>query len=138
MKLDHICYAVRSIEVTAKILEKYLGYRIRTNKVLNTRQQVYVQFFSKNRSIDIKLIEPADNRSPLINFLKKSEGLHHLGFKTSDVTTEFNSLKSKGVRMTAKPQPGEAFDEELIAFAYLGGGVSIELIDTDKRRDELY
>ncbi len=96
-----------------------------------------MQFFSKDGSIDIKLIEPENNTSPLISFLKKSEGLHHLGFKTSDVTATLEEIKKKGARITAKPQAGEAFDEELIAIAYLGGGVSIEVIDTDKRRDEL-
>jgi len=137
MKLDHVCFAVCSIDATAKVLEKYLEYQVRTTKVLNSRQQVVVQFFSKHGSLDIKLIEPENKSSPLINFLKKGEGLHHLGFKTMSVTAELEEMKEKGARITAKPQPGEAFDEELIAFAYLGGGVNIELIDTDKRRDEL-
>jgi hypothetical protein len=34
----------------------------------------------------------------------------------------------------AHPAPGEAFDEHLIAFCYLGLGLNVELIDTDARR----
>lgn len=134
MELDHICHAVRKIDVAGAVLTKYLGYKAKTEKVENTRQQV-VQFFSKPGELDIKLIEPSSRDSPLVAFLKKGEGLHHLGYKVDDVSKSLAELKEQGVRITADPQPGEAFDEELIAFAYLGSGLSIELIDTDKRRN---
>jgi methylmalonyl-CoA/ethylmalonyl-CoA epimerase len=38
-----------------------------------------------------------------------------------------------GLRLIAEPQPGEAFENEKIAFFYSKDGVNIELIDTDKR-----
>jgi methylmalonyl-CoA/ethylmalonyl-CoA epimerase len=37
------------------------------------------------------------------------------------------------LRILTPPQPGEAFEDEKIAFVYAGDGLSIELIDTDKR-----
>ena len=135
MELDHICLAVRKIDAARAVLTKFLGYTPKTEKVENTRQQVVVQFFSKAGTPDIKLIEPSNRESPLISFLKKGEGLHHLGFKVEDVTTSLGQMKEEGVRVTTAPQPGEAFDDELIAFAYLGSGLSVELIDTDKRRN---
>jgi methylmalonyl-CoA/ethylmalonyl-CoA epimerase len=48
-----------------------------------------------------------------------------------------DELLEHGARMTADPLPGEAFDDELIAFAYVAGGLNIEIIDTDKRRNLL-
>ncbi len=134
MQLDHICLAVRKIDRTSVVLTILLGYSAKTEKVENSRQQVVVQFFSKAGELDIKLIEPSDRESPLVDFLKRGEGLHHLGYKVDDVTGSLADLKEKGVRVTAEPQPGEAFDESLIAFAFLGSGLNIELIDTDKRR----
>ncbi len=135
MELDHICHAVRKIDAASSVLTRFLGYQPKTEKVENTRQQVVVQFFSKPGALDIKLIEPSNRDSPLVAFLKKGEGLHHLGYKVDDVSESLETLKAQGARITAEPQPGEAFDEELIAFAYLGSGLSVELIDTDKRRN---
>ncbi|MDH5573449.1 MAG: VOC family protein [Gammaproteobacteria bacterium] len=132
--LDHVCLAVKSIEKAAEKICNNLGYKIKTKIVLNTRQDVFVQFLGKNGSIDIKLIMPGSLESPLILFLKnKGEGLHHLGFRTDDIENALDELKSKGALCTLSPEPGEAFCNELIAFSYLGHGLNVEFIDTDKR-----
>ncbi|VAW65844.1 hypothetical protein MNBD_GAMMA09-3323 [hydrothermal vent metagenome] len=132
--LDHICLAVVSIDKAADRICKCLGYRVKTEKVINTRQDIYVQFFTKEGSIDFKLIMPASRQSPVVSFLKKhGEGLHHVGFKTDNVCDAFDEIVSKGAISTLPPEPGEAFCNELIAFSYLGNGLSVELVDTDKR-----
>jgi methylmalonyl-CoA/ethylmalonyl-CoA epimerase len=136
-RLDHVCLAVRKLAPARAMLEKMLGYRARTEPVENTRQQVVVQFMSKQGSIDIKLIEPSSFDSPLTEFLKRSGGgLHHLAFRTGSVAAAVDDLAAKGARIVAPPQPGEAFDEAAIAFAFLGQGLNAELIDTDQRRNE--
>lgn len=133
-RLDHVCLAVRQIAPARAMLEKMLGYRPRTEPVLNTRQQVVVQFMSKAGSIDIKLIEPANLESPLVEFLKRSGGgLHHLAFRTESVGDAVAELAQKGAKIVAQPQPGEAFANADIAFAFLGFGLNAELIDTDER-----
>ena len=136
-KLDHVCLAVRKLAPARAMLEKMLGYHARTEPVENTRQQVVVQFMSKVGSIDIKLIEPSSFDAPLTEFLKRSGGgLHHLAFRTASVAAGVADLTAKGARIVAPPQPGEAFDDAAIAFAFLGQGLNAELIDTDLRRSE--
>ena len=136
-QLDHVCLAVRKIAPARALLEKMLGYSTRTEVVTNTRQQVNVQFMRKPGSIDIKLIEPSSLSSPLVDFIKeRGGGLHHLACKTQNVAEGVQDLQSKGARVLTAPQPGEAFDEADIAFAFLGAGLNIELIDTDQRRLE--
>jgi methylmalonyl-CoA/ethylmalonyl-CoA epimerase len=136
-RLDHVCLAVRQIAPARAMLEKMLGYRARTEPVLNTRQQVVVQFMSKAGSIDIKLIEPANLESPLVEFLKRGGGgLHHLAFRTDSVGEAVTELAAKGAKIVAHPQPGEAFANADIAFAFLGCGLNAELIDTDERAAE--
>lgn len=103
-------------------------------KVTNTRQKVNVVFLSKEASLDIKLIEPSDAESPLWDFVRKGGGLHHLCFRVPDVSTACMDLASRGARVIAQPSPGEAFDDNLIAFLYLGMGLNVEVIDTDRRR----
>lgn len=135
MQIDHVCVAVRSIDKAAPKLCQLLGFTVKTGKVTNTRQQVNVQFLKRPGSIDIKLIEPSGEESPLWQFLKRGEGLHHLCFRTEDVRGQLAALEGLGLRVLAPPAPGEAFDGELIAFGYAGAGLNIELIDTDKRRN---
>lgn len=119
------------------MLERVLGYSVRTEPVENTRQQVRVQFMSKAGSLDIKLIEPSSPESPLVDFIKKSGGgLHHLAFKTQSTEAAVVDLQGKGARVVAPSQPGEAFDESLIAFLFAGAGLNVEVIETDARRSE--
>lgn len=137
-RLDHVCLAVRKLEAARMALEGLLGYRPRTRPVENTRQQVIVQFMHKPGSIDIKLIEPSGPDSPLVDFLKRSGGgLHHLAFRTDSVIDASSDLQAKGARIIAAAEPGEAFEDALIAFVFLGAGLNVELIDTDARRAEI-
>ena len=110
------------------------GYARHTQKVTNTRQDVNVLFLRKEGSLTLKLIEPASDASPLWDFVRKGGGLHHICFKAADVDAACAELTSKGARLLAPPQPGEAFDDQLIAFLYAGSGLNVEVIDTDRRR----
>jgi methylmalonyl-CoA/ethylmalonyl-CoA epimerase len=134
MNLDHLAIAVRDLETAADRLCALLGYRRATERVTNTRQQVHVIFLRKQGSVDLKLIEPSTAESPLWPFVRKGGGLHHICFKTPDVNAACEQLTSAGARVLAHPAPGEAFDDGLIAFLYLGLGLNVEVIDTDARR----
>lgn len=134
MQIDHIAIAVRSIDSATERFGRLFGYAPRTATVTNTRQQVRVRFLSKPDSIDLKLIEPSDEESPLWGFLKRGEGLHHVCFKVAEVTAACDAMTAGGARVIAAPAPGEAFDDHLIAFCYAGHGLNVEFIDTDARR----
>ena len=135
MTSDHVCIAVRCLDLAGERLCRLLGYRPATKPVVNSAHGVVVQFFDKPGCIDLKLIAPAHDGSPLVSFLRsKGEGLHHLAFKASDVREALVALAERGARITAAPAPGEAFDGGLIGFAYAGFGLNLEIIDTDERR----
>lgn len=136
MQLDHIGVAVRSIEHALPRWERLFGYRPQTEIVVNTRQKVRVVFLEKPGSIPIKLVEPTDPTSPLATFVQRGGGLHHLCFRSGSVEDEVTRLREFGARVISEPQPGEAFDDETIAFVY-AAGFNIELIDTEKRARRL-
>ncbi len=134
MVIDHIGIAVKSIDDARKIWEDAFGYRAMTEIVINSRQQVKVQFLTKAGSICIKLIEPINEASPAFSAVKQNGGgLHHLCFKCDDLEESLSFLQQKGLRIITKPQPGEAFENERIAFLYARMGLNIEVIDTEKR-----
>ena len=137
MQIDHVAIAVRSIDAAAERLGTLFGYARKTEPVVNTRQRVRVLFLGKAGSLDLKLIEPTDAESPLVDFVRKGGGLHHICFKVPDVSEGVAQLAAGGARVLSPPAPGEAFDEHPIAFCYAGFGLNVELIDTDARRSSL-
>ena len=132
MIIDHIGIAVKSIDKGIEFWKTVFGYEQMTEVVINTRQKVKVVFLKKENSIDIKLIEPVDDTSPIYAFTQKGGGLQHICFKCDNMENELSLLKESGMRIIAVPQPGEAFENENIAFVY-AKGLNIELIDTEKR-----
>jgi methylmalonyl-CoA/ethylmalonyl-CoA epimerase len=131
--IDHIGIVVNSLEEGIEHWQSVFGYEQMTEIVVNTRQKVRVVFLHKQHSLDIKLIEPADESSPVFKYAQKGGGLHHLCFRCDDLHSQLEQLQKLGLRVIAAPQPGEAFENENIAFVFAKNGLNIELIDTGKR-----
>jgi len=132
MIIDHIGIVVLSLEKGIEQWEKMFGYCQITEPVVNSRQKVGVVFLQKAGSVDVKLIEPTDETSPVHRFALRGGGVHHICFRCEDLTSVLARLKYMNARVIAGPEPGEAFENEDIAFVY-AGGLNIELIDTVKR-----
>ncbi|MBN1569559.1 MAG: VOC family protein [Acidobacteria bacterium] len=132
MVIDHIGIVVSSLQEAIKEWTEIFGYRQLTEIVANTRQRVRVVFMEKENSVTIKLIEPDGAESPVHKYSLRGGGLHHLCFKCDNVESGVKRLESMGMRLLSPPQPGEAFDNNSIAFVYAQNmGLNIELIDTD-------
>jgi methylmalonyl-CoA/ethylmalonyl-CoA epimerase len=133
MKIDHICFAVKNLDEGINFWESTFNYCQYTRPVTNTRQKVKVVFLRKKDSLPIKLIEPLENNTGLKAFVSQGGGFHHLCFKCPELTQGIAQLREKGLRLLVPPQPGEAFDNQPIAFMLSQQNLNIELIDTDKR-----
>jgi len=133
MKVDHICFAVKDLAEGISYWESVFGYRQMTEVVGNTLQKVKVVFLSKEDSILVKLIEPAEDNQSLINFVSRGGGFHHLCFKCDDLEEQIEDLTGKGLLTLVSPQPGEAFNNHNIAFLLARYGLNIELIDTNEK-----
>ena len=116
MVIDHIGLVVKSIEKGIEHWEKVFEYRQMTEVVINSRQKVKVAFLCKENSLMVKLIEPTDETSSVFRFAMTGGGLHHICFKCSDMNNELQRLSEMGLRVLTAPQPGEAFENENIAF----------------------
>ena len=138
MVIDHLGIVVASIEEGVAHWENVFGYRQMTDVVINSRQKVKVVFLSKERSLTVKLVEPIDRTSPAHNLARRGGGLHHICFRCEDIDRELSRLTQMGLRVLRKPEPGEAFENEKIAFVYGKLGLNLELIDTDKKAKRRY
>lgn len=137
MVIDHIGIVVESLESGINHWKTTFGYQQMTEIVTNAKQKVNVVFLKKDNSLPVKLIEPVEESSPIFRFAKKGGGLHHICFKCSNLDSEIQRLIKLGLHVLAEPQPGEAFDNERIAFLYAKQGINIELIDTEKKAKKI-
>lgn len=137
MVIDHIGLVVKSIEKSIGHWEEVFAYRKMTDIVINSRQKVKVVFLCKKNSLTIKLLEPVDESSPVYKFAMRGGGMHHICFKCEDMNKELHRLGEMGLRILTEPQPGEAFENENIAFVFAKNGLNIELIETDKKAKRL-
>jgi len=137
MIIDHIGIVVKSIEEGIKHWETCFGYYQATEVVTNTRQRVHVVFMEKENSMAVKLVAPVDDRSPVSVFARRGGGLHHLCFRCSSISQELLRLNALGAHTLSPSQPGEAFENEDIAFVFCKMGLNVELIETDKRANRI-
>jgi methylmalonyl-CoA/ethylmalonyl-CoA epimerase len=133
MKIDHICFAVKNLHEGIAYWERVFGYKQMTEIVANSLQKVYVTFLNKEDSIIIKLIEPHESNQSLVNFVNRGGGFHHICFKCYDIDETLGELSKEGLITLVPPQPGEAFNNNRIAFLLARYGLNIELIDTDEK-----
>lgn len=133
MVIDHICFAVNNLTEGVAYWEKVFGYMQKTHEIINSKQKVKVVFLKKENSIDVKLIEPVEGNTALINFVKRGGGYHHLCFKCTNMEQTIDELKQHSLLTLVAPQPGEAFGGHNIAFLLAKYGINLELIDTDEK-----
>ena len=136
MVLDHIGVVVKSLERGIEVWRQAFGYDQATSPVINSRQQVRVVFLRKEGSVLIKLIEPTDPASPVFAMAARGGGLHHLCFRAPSIEEAQATICAVGGRTLVESQPGEAFDNELIAFSYLYG-LPTEIIETGKKANSI-
>lgn len=134
MVIDHIGIVVRSLEDGIQQWESLFGYRRNSDIVTNTRQKVRVVFLAKRDSLPVKLVEPADESSPIFAFARRGGGLHHLCFRCQDLQVQIPILEAQDAKFLVPPQPGEAFKNNDIAFFLTRNNLNVELIDTEEKQ----
>jgi methylmalonyl-CoA epimerase len=115
-KIDHIGIAVRSIEEAKPFFEKVLGLPCEGEEVVES-QKVKTAFFAVGE-VHIELLEPTSDDSPIAKFLKnKGEGIHHIAYKTDDITGQLAQAKESGCRLIHET-PIEGAGGKQVAFLH--------------------
>ncbi len=116
MKLHHIGIVVENIQKSLGELTKYLDFESTTMPSLVGSQKVNICFLKTN-NVFLELIEPAEENSPISNFIKKGGGFHHLCFEVDDIHLELEKMKKNGAHIVVDVVKG--FEERLTAFVML-------------------
>ena len=116
MKLHHIGIVVKNIQKSLGELNQYLNFESTTVPSLVGSQKVNICFLKTN-NVFLELIEPAQENSPISDFVKKKGGFHHLCFEVDDIHVELERMKKNGARIIVDVVRG--FENRLTAFVML-------------------
>ena len=128
MKLHHIGIVVKNIQDSLGELTQFLSFESTTVPALISSQKVNVCFLKTN-NVYIELIEPAEENSPISEFIAKGGGFHHICFEINDIHKEVEKMVKNGAHLVVKPVKGS--DDRLIAF------LSLNMKNTNCRYIEL-
>ncbi|HZR56021.1 MAG TPA: VOC family protein [Terriglobales bacterium] len=94
-------------------------------------QGVRVTFLRSTEAANplIELVEPAGEDSPVVPFLKKGGGLHHLCYEAENLENQLEFVRSKGGLITRQPLPAAAFGGRRIAWVYTKNKLLIEYLE---------
>ena len=102
--IDHLGWAVRSIDSARRHFETSLGLDLQSDERF---PDVRVAFFGAGPGC-IELLEPLTPDSDVGRFLdQRGEGLHHLALRVDDVATALAEAPGRGFKLVDKvPRPG--------------------------------
>lgn len=114
--IDHLGIAVRSLDEAIPLYEQALGLRCLGREDVAS-QRVRTAFFDVG-GVHLELLEPTAPESPIAKFLAdRGEGIHHIAFRTDDITAQLKQASSAGVRLIHEV-PFEGAADKLVAFLH--------------------
>lgn len=126
-KIDHVAFAVRSLELSIPVFEKLLNTPCYKSEEVPS-QQVITAFFKSGES-KIELLQSTDEGGTIARFLeKRGEGMHHIAFAVENIVEEINRLKSEGFSFLQE-EPMMGADQKWVVFLHpkCTNGVLVEL-----------
>lgn len=129
--LHHVGFVVASIRDIAESLAQSIGAGWDGKVIYDPLQAVRVSFLRFRSTADpwVELVEPAGDSSPVLKFLKRGGGLHHLCYEVDALDQQMELSRSWGGIITKPPQPAVAFDGRRIAWVYTKDKLLLEYLE---------
>jgi methylmalonyl-CoA/ethylmalonyl-CoA epimerase len=129
LKIDHIGFAVKSIDAVKQLYSGLLGFSHAGNETV-AEQKVTTAFFPVGDT-EVELLESTSPDGPIAKYIeKKGEGIQHIAFRVENLEEALAELKAKGIQLIdEKPRRGAGGAK--IAFLHPKStfGVLIELCE---------
>jgi methylmalonyl-CoA/ethylmalonyl-CoA epimerase len=134
----HIGFVVASIENSVQGCLESLQADWDEKIFHDPNQIVNVTFLRGKQAADpvVELVEPAGEKSPVIPFLKRGGGLHHLCYEVDDLEHQLQLSRAQGGIMVRAPLPAVAFDGRRIAWVYTRQKLLLEYLERQKKSDQ--
>lgn len=135
-KIDHICFAVRSVEEVRKIYEEHFGLIPKYEYVAESEKIRVIRYVIGD--VGVEFMEPTSDDSEVAKFIKRrGEGPYLIAYKVDNLDGALKELRSKGVELIDE-KPREIFGTR---YAFIHHprklhGVLTELIEGEFRMEE--
>lgn len=131
IRMNHIGIVVANIETARKTYVEDYGYKVISEVLTIENQQVKVQLLNCGNDVNVELIEPMGEDSPVSNALKRGGGINHICYETDEFDALYEKYKSKVVRHP-KPAPEAYFDGGRTFFVFRKGEL-VEFLELKQR-----
>ena len=127
MKIDHVGYAVKSIEKAKGVLEE-MGYVI--EQVIRDESRGVDILFGELDGYRVELIAPFRDESPIDKYLSEiGPTPYHICYQSDDLEDDIARLKGKRFSIAVPPAPATAFDGRRVVFMYSLAVGLIEIVE---------
>ena len=137
VSLHHIGYVVTSIEASMPGFITMLGGTWDSEIIHDPLQKVRVSFLktpSFSQNVQVELIEPAAEDSPVLSFLKKrGGGLHHLCYEVNNLDAHLEHMWQGGAMLVRPAMPAVAFNQRRIAWMMTPQKLLLEFLERDSQ-----
>ena len=104
-RLNHVAIAVPDMDAAVATYANTLGAKVSApqDEPDHGVRVVFVEL----PNTKVELLEPLDENSPIVGFLKKNPmgGIHHVCYETDDIIAARDKLKADGARVIGDGEP---------------------------------
>lgn len=127
MKVDHIGYAVKNIDKAKRSLEA-LGYEF--EPTIEDKDRNIFLCFGELDGYRVELVAPTGENTPVDMHLSKiGPTPYHICYKSSDIESDIERLKSERFKVTVPLAPAVAFGNRRVVFLYSLAAGLIEIVE---------
>ena len=131
----HIGFVVASIATSVQGFLDSLQAQWDGTIFHDPNQVVRVTFLQGKHAADplFELVEPAGDKSPVLPFLQRGGGLHHLCYEIDNLENQLGLSRAQGVLVVKPPLPAVAFGGRRIAWVYTKNKLLIEYLERQRK-----
>lgn len=135
-RLHHVGFVVPEIQSGIAGFAQSLGATWDGAVFQDPLQKVRVAFLQPARTgeAQVELVEPATPDSPVLGFLRKGGGLHHLCYEVVDLDQHIRRIRKEGATLVKAPVPAVAFQNRRIAWVFTRQKLLLEFLEQEKVR----
>lgn len=127
MKVDHIGYAVKSIDKAKRSLET-LGYVF--EETIEDRDRNIFIAFGELDGYKVELVSPISGESPVdMHLTKIGPTPYHICYKSNDIEADIERLTANRFKVSIPLAPAVAFGNKRVVFMYSLAVGLIEIVE---------
>lgn len=131
VRLHHTGFVVSNIEEIVQSFARSVNASWNGQIFHDPIQRVKVAFLDMpGTDVQMELVEPASDQSPVRMFLEKGGGLHHLCYEVEDCDQSLVRMRQRSAIVVKRPKPAVAFNGRRIAWVLTAEKLLVELLET--------